>query len=202
MPGASKDNVYSIIDYCFSTLQLCIFFENSEKISLEDETNNVFDSNTGKNNIDKNGSYNNLFEDESETQQKQHIKKETSKNQEDIFSKNKMRQIIDLVIEFEFETFFTMLDVAITSNLTFEEVILQAKKFSEVENNDTLIKVLGARANLKYYKPNETKPMNKVPERKEIAYFDFLIILNETIKAQENMKERYEEEIKKLKNKK
>lgn len=199
MPGAIRDNVYTLMVFCFSALNLNIFFENDEQITFEEKENinKSFDSNELEENISKNGSYNNLFDAESDAK----IQKEKEDTDESM-SLEKMKQILELLITTDFDTFLVMLDVALTSNLTIEEVIHQANEFSKIDNSGTLIKVLGARANMKYYKAKKTRTCKTLTEdRKDLVYFDFLIILNESIKAQENMKERYEHEICALKNK-
>ena len=200
LPGATKDNVYTILFYCFGPLGLSDYFEPEEKIILEDtntaKSNEDFTDAALEQNIIANKSYTNLFDQNSEA-----IIVKPEIKQDDL-DKSKITQILELIFEQEFETFLTILDIAFVYNITFKEVIQQASKFSEITTPDTLLKVLGARANMKYYKTTDEKIKNDGFEQHEMSYFDFLIVLNETAKAQENLKEQYENEIAKLKHNK
>lgn len=206
MNGADENNVYTIVDYCFNELGLNEIY-SEPKFHGKSVTNGCIDKTevtsakqnltveSLKANIKKNTKlYEGIFNIEdndavSESKSEDSMKKP--------ISRTKCKEMIQLIFNFYFDTFLTMLDVALVNNLTFQEIIYQAIEFSTISEPDLLIKVLGARPNLKYYKPNKNLPKKKTT-RTKVTYFDFLVIQNELIKAQENIKAIYEQKISEL----
>ncbi|KAL6121075.1 hypothetical protein NUSPORA_02066 [Nucleospora cyclopteri] len=162
--------------------------------------------------LNNNESYNELFDESSTIKTYKKIEKKTKKNEQlnnnesynELFDESstiktykkiegtvepdiKYKEIFKIILKFDFSTFITITDIAVTTNLTYKEVILRAAEFSDSNTSDSIIKVLAARSNFKYYTPIPRKDPVE-PERMKTTYFDFLLIQNELIKAQENIR--------------
>ncbi len=94
-----------------------------------------------------------------------------------------------------------MTDMVLSLGCTYSELIKRAAEISLYNKVELILTVLNAKGNYEYYLPlmNKKNYYKKMPKRKEANYFDFLVIQNETIKAQENIKNELLAEIKELK---
>ncbi|ORD93841.1 hypothetical protein ECANGB1_1484 [Enterospora canceri] len=206
LPGADKNSVYTILDYTYNILELNMIFQgkdNEDSISFVEKNvdrEQHFDSDTLEESIRKNqtgfASNSNLF---SPKVQKEESSAKKMKTEEcEPFTQEKLKQLMKLIMDYDFDTFLVMVDIGMALNLTFMEIIKQASQFSTITSLDALVKVIGSRQNTRYYHAGTFKPKEK-QEKHDLNYFDFLVIQNETIKAQENIKDQYEKELAELK---
>lgn len=109
-------------------------------------------------------------------------------------------QIAKIAIEERPKVWLFMTDLVIALKCTYKQIIERTRKFSKMDEPAKVVAVLAGRKNTKYYAgeygKDEKKEKNK-KEKKE-TYFDFLVVQNELIKAQENIKSKLNEEKKKL----
>jgi len=124
----------------------------------------------------------------------------TKKSIKGDLSPGTVMEIWNILLKERNELFIPITDIVITLGCSYEDLFNRAREISLFEEPNKIISVAGALNNLCYYESLIRREHREPKIRKERNYFDFLIVQNEMIKAQESMREEYEEKLLRLAN--
>ncbi|ORD97446.1 hypothetical protein HERIO_678 [Hepatospora eriocheir] len=114
---------------------------------------------------------------------------------------NNTKSVFEKIINEEFETFIWLTDLVFATNMTYLNLIEETEKFSKSKDQNELLQVLRSKSNAKFYKIKPHMNSKYTYKKREQNYFDFLVVQNELIKAQERLKIEYETKIAELERK-
>lgn len=111
-----------------------------------------------------------------------------------------MREIWRIIVRERLDVFIFMTDLVVSLRCTYRELINKAANFSKFTMPGHIVGVLAGKRNTKYYAGEYKQRSNKTTKKKKNkeTYFDFLVVQQELIKAQESMKEELHERIRLL----
>ncbi|KAI4290858.1 hypothetical protein PAPHI01_0132 [Pancytospora philotis] len=116
-------------------------------------------------------------------------------------SNEDIQAIYSIIFSDKIDVFVQITDLVAALNCSYTQVVEQAAKFSQFSQPSEILTVLASRLNNQYYKDLFDAAAPPTPAAREDTaetYFDFLIIQNELIKAQENIKKELGEQIAEL----
>lgn len=110
-----------------------------------------------------------------------------------------IKKIWSIILKDKKDIFIQITDLVISLNCTYAQIMNRASAISLYKDAAPITTVLASKANNHYYSmlKNSSKPKPKKRITKE-SYFDFIVIQNELIKAQENIKNQLNERIAQL----
>lgn len=202
---AYPEGVYSILYYLMRDHGLVSAFKepaNNNNIGDSSSCNNNNNSNiiNCNNSCDLNeDNSNNIIEDECNEDDSNKTGCSNRNNKTIDFNKmhgeeelpsSTVSEIWKIVLDERPGVFINITDLVVSlENASYEQVMKQAADISLYKEPGRIVTVLAARSNSGLYRQKYTKKTTAPAGRKEENYFDFLVVQNELIKAQENIRE-------------